>query len=460
LGKISQAVWWSVKMQRQLVEKREKALRQRVVIVGGGFGGLYTAQRLGRADVDVTLVDRRNFHLFQPLLYQVATGGLSPADIASPLRSVLNRQRNTRVIQGEVVDFDLTQRRVLLSDGELPYDTLVVAAGAASHYFGKPEWEAVAPSLKTVEDAIEVRRRVLEAFEHAERESDPELRRAWLTFVVVGAGPTGVELAGALGELARHTLAHDFRAFDPADARVILLEGAERVLPPYPEPLSGKAVQSLQQLGVEVRTGVRVTEIGEGRVTLAGTGGGETLPTRTVLWAAGMRASALGELLARQAEASTDPSGRVMVQPDLTLPGFPEVYVIGDLAYLEDKDGKPLAGVAPVAIQQGRFVAERIRCRGRSRPERFHYRDKGSLAVIGRHAAVAAYGKLHLSGFCAWLAWMFIHLLYLVEFDNQVIVLFQWAWSYFTRRRGARLITAGAIADDGTGRSGRYGLAG
>jgi len=416
--------------------------RHRVVIIGGGFGGLYAAQQLGRSPFEVTLVDRRNFHLFQPLLYQVATGGLSPADIASPLRAVLNRQQNTRVMQAEVVDVDLQSRHVLLQDGELPYDSLIVAAGAVPHYFGKPEWERSAPSLKTVEDALEIRRRVLRAFEHAESETDPEARRAWLTFVVVGAGPTGVELAGALGELAHHTLRRDFRSFNPGDTRVLLLEGADRVLPPYPPELSRQAVLSLQRLGVEVRTGVQVTEIHGIEVGIKGGECTETIRSQTVLWAAGMRASPLGEVLARRAGAELDRGGRVVVSQDLSLPGYPEVYVIGDLACFAPEGEMPLPGVAPVAIQQGRFVAERLKklASGKA-PNRFHYHDKGSLAVIGRNAAVAAFGHLRLHGFPAWLTWMFVHLLYLVEFDNQAMVLFQWARSYITRNRGARLIT-------------------
>lgn len=426
----------------QTLGLKAKGERRRVVIVGGGFGGLYAAQKLGRASVEVTLVDRRNFHLFQPLLYQVATGGLSPGDIASPLRAVLSRQKNTRVHQAEVVDFDLDGKRVLLRDGELPYDTLIVAAGAASHYFGRQEWADTAPSLKTVEDALEIRRKVFVAFEAAERETDPEARRAWLTFVVIGGGPTGVELAGALGELAHHTLKNDFRSFDPSEARVLLLEGADRILPPYPEQLSAAAVGSLEKLGVEVRTGVQVTDIQGVEVTLQAGESQERLQARTVLWAAGMKASPLGAALARHSGAELDRMGRVMVEPDLTLPGHPEVYVLGDLAHVPGADGKPLPGVAPVAIQQGQFVADRIKQAGSRRaPNRFRYLDKGSMAVIGRHAAVAAMGKLRLHGFPAWFAWMFIHIMYLVEFDNQVLVLFQWAWSYFTRNRGARLIT-------------------
>jgi NADH dehydrogenase len=415
----------------------------RVVIVGGGFGGLYAAQRLAGSPVEVTLVDRRNFHLFQPLLYQVATGGLSPADIASPLRAILSRQRNARVLQAEVVDFDLDGRRVILRDGELPYDTLIVAAGVRSHYFGHPEWEEDAPPLKTVQDALEIRRRVFSAFEAAERETDPEKRRAWLTFVIVGGGPTGVELAGAVGELAHHTLRHDFRSFDPGDTRILLVEGVDRVLSSYPEGLSVRAVASLHKLGVEVRTGVQVTDVQGGAVTLRGEDGVDTLPARTVLWAAGMKASPLGAALARHCGADLDRAGRVIVGEDLSLPGHADVYVIGDLAHCPGPEGQPLPGVCQVAMQQGRFVADRIRAAAVNwiGPEKFRYRDRGSMAVIGRNAAVGVLGRLRLHGAFAWLAWMFIHILYLVEFDNQILVLVQWAWSYFTKRRGARLIT-------------------
>lgn len=414
----------------------------RVVIVGGGFGGLYAAQRLGQAPVEVTLVDRRNFHLFQPLLYQVATGGLSPGDIASPLRAVLNRQKNTRVLQAEVTDFDLEGRRVLLKDGELPYDSLIVAAGAESHYFGRNEWAQEAPGLKSIEDALEVRKKVFMAFEAAEREADPQARTAWLTFVIVGGGPTGVELAGAVAELAHHTLKNDFRSFDPSETRVILLEGGDRILPAYPADLSASAADSLRKLGVEVRTGVKVTEIALHRVTLQAGSAVEEIGSQTVLWAAGMKASPLGAALARNGGVELDRTGRVRVNPDLTVPGHPEVSVIGDLAHFADPEGKPLPGVAPVAIQQGRFAADRIRARfGGRAPEQFRYHDKGSMAVIGRNAAVALMGRFRLRGFVAWLAWMFIHILYLVEFDNQLLVLTQWSWSYFTRNKGARLIT-------------------
>lgn len=414
----------------------------RVVIVGGGFGGLYAAQRLGGAPVQVTLIDRRNFHLFQPLLYQVATGGLSPGDIASPLRAVLNKQKNTRVLQAEVTDFDLEGRRVLLKDGELPYDSLIVAAGAESHYFGRNEWAQEAPGLKSIEDALEVRKRVFVAFEAAEREADPAARAAWLTFVIVGGGPTGVELAGAVAELAHHTLKNDFRSFDPKETRVILLEGGERILPAYPANLSESAAESLRRLGVEVRTQVKVTEISGHQVTLQAGAVTEQVRSQTVLWAAGMKASPLGAALARNGGVELDRTGRVVVNPDLTVPGRPEVSVIGDLAHFDGPDGRPLPGVAPVAIQQGRFAADRIRARFGARvPERFQYHDKGSMAVIGRNAAVALMGRLQLRGFVAWLAWMFIHILYLVEFDNQLLVLTQWSWSYFTRNKGARLIT-------------------
>lgn len=415
---------------------------RRVVIVGGGFGGLYAARRLGKAPVEVTLVDRRNFHLFQPLLYQVATGGLSPADIASPLRAILHRQRNTRVLQAEVVDLDLVGRRVILHRGELPYDVLVVAAGAASTYFGHAEWEPEAPGLKSIEDALELRRRIFSAFEAAELETDPEARRAWLTFLVVGGGPTGVELAGAVGELAHHTLRHDFRNFDPEATRILLLEGGPRILPAYPESLGPPAVRSLQELGVEVRTGVKVTEIRDGAALVESDGKSEALRAGTILWAAGMRASSLGQILARAAGVEPDRGGRIVVEADLTLPGHPEVYVIGDLANYPHQDGTPLPGLAPVAMQEGRFVAERIRRAGTGRePRTFHYRDKGTLAVIGRNAAVAAIGRWRLSGWIAWLAWIFVHIFYLIEFENRLIVMIQWAWSYLTRNRRARLIT-------------------
>jgi NADH dehydrogenase len=413
-----------------------------VVIVGGGFGGLYAAKSLKRAPVQVTLLDRRNFHLFQPLLYQVATGGLSPANIAAPLRAVLRLQRNTRVLLAEATDVDVVRRRLVLSDGEIGYDTLIVATGARHHYFGHPEWESAAPGLKTVEDATEIRRRVLLAYETAEREPDPALRRALLTFVVVGGGPTGVELAGTLAELARHTLHQDFRDIDPATARIILMEAADRVLPPYPPKLSAKASQALVRLGVTVRTNAVVTDVQAEAVTVRSGDATEILPCRTVLWAAGVQASPLGAILARATGAALDRAGRITVQSDLSLPGRPEIFVIGDLANFTHQGGKPLPGVAPVAMQQGQYVARLIeaRLRGQTLPP-FRYRDYGNMATIGRNAAVADFGWLRLSGYLAWLAWLFIHVLKLIEFENRILVLFQWGWNYLTRNRSARLIT-------------------
>ncbi len=415
-----------------------------VVIIGGGFGGLYAARALRKMPVQVTVLDRRNFHLFQPLLYQVATGGLSPANISAPLRAVLKRQTNTRVLLAEVQDIEVAGRRVKLADGAaVPYDTLIVAAGARHHYFGHPEWEEIAPGLKTVEDATEMRRRVLLAFEMAEREPDPEQRRAWLTFVVVGAGPTGVELAGSIGELAHHTLRGNFRTINPADARILLLEGVDRVLPPYPPKLSAKAAASLARLGVTVWTSTTVTDLQPDAVTIGRGDHSERIATRTVLWAAGVQASPLGAALVRQTGAAADRAGRILVNPDLTVPGHPEIFVIGDMALLQNpQTGKPLPGVAPVAIQQGRYVADLIgrRLQGRSLPP-FRYKDRGSMATIGRAAAVADLGWIRFSGFPAWLAWLFIHILYLIEFENRLLVLLQWAWNYFTRNRSARLVT-------------------
>ena len=415
----------------------------RVVIIGGGFGGLEAARALKHAPVAIALIDRRNFHLFQPLLYQVATAGLSPGEIAAPLRGVFRRQKNVEVYLAEVIDVDAAGRRVLFSDGaELAYDTLIVAAGARDSYFGHDDWKATAPGLKTVEDALEIRRRVLLAFEAAEREIDPMARQAWLTFVVVGGGPTGVELAGALGEIANHTLRGDFRHIDPADATILLIEGAERVLPPFPPDLSEHAAVALRHLGVTVRTGTKVMDIREDGVEVADSKGTEQIPARTVLWAAGVQASPLGRVLEARAGAPLDRAGRVIVEPDLGLPGHPEILVIGDLAHLSGPDGKLMPGVAPAAMQQGRYAAELIRRRlvGESLPA-FRYQDKGSLATIGRAAAVASIGRLRLHGFLAWVMWLFIHLLYIVEFESRLLILIQWAWNYFTRNRGARLIT-------------------
>ena len=417
----------------------------RVVIIGGGFGGLYVAKALGRAPVSVTLIDRRNFHLFQPLLYQVATGGLSPGEIASPLRVVLRDHRNTQVLLGEVVDLDVVNRRVIMRDGEVSYDTLVVATGATHHYFGNDQWEALAPGLKTIENATEIRSRLLLAFERAEREQNAEERRAWLNFVIVGGGPTGVELAGALGEIANDTLRHDFRHINPREAAIMLVEGEPRVLPGFPEDLSAKAERQLIALGVRTRTSARVTQIDASGVTVTLNGREEHIAAHTVLWAAGVRASRLGKVLAERAGAQLDRAGRVMVEPDMSVPGHPEIFVIGDLSTFTHQGGKPLPGVAPVAMQQGRYVARLIasRAAGRATSAPFHYFNKGNLATVGRNKAVAEFGKLHIAGFPAWFTWVFVHLMYLVEFDNRLLVFVEWVYNYFTRNRGARLITGG-----------------
>ena len=413
----------------------------RVVIIGGGFGGLYATRALKRAPADVTLIDRRNFHLFQPLLYQVATGGLSPGEIGSPLRAIVTHHKNTRVLMGDVVEIDVGRRIVRLSDGEVPYDELIVATGATHHYFGHDEWEPLAPGLKTIEDATEMRRRILLAFETAERETDAREREAWLTFVVVGAGPTGVELAGALSEIANDTLRHDFRSIHPRDSRILLVEAADRVLPPYPPDLSEAARRSLTRLGVTVRLKTSVTAIEPDAVTVTVEGRTERIRTRTVLWAAGVAASPLARLLATATGAAVDRAGRIHVLPDLSLPDHPEIAVIGDMAHVE-QDGAMLAGVAPVAMAEGRYVAQRVlsRIAGRAHPP-FRYHDKGTMATIGRSAAVADLGWIRFSGLFAWLTWLFIHLLYLVEFENRLLVLVQWAFMYFTFNRGARLIT-------------------
>ncbi len=420
----------------------------RVVIVGGGFGGLTTARTLARAPVEVTLLDRRNFHLFQPLLYQVATGALSPANIAAPLRAVLKRQRNATVVLGEATGFDLAGRRVLTNEGAIPYDTLIVAAGTRHHYFGHADWEAVAPGLKTVEDATTIRRRVLIAFEEAERATDDAARAAWLTIVIVGGGPTGVELAGAIGELAHWTFRGNFRRIDPSKARILLVEGGAAILTMYPDPLPQSAIESLARLGVTVLTGARLVGLDAEGVMLDRGGTQERIAARTTLWAAGVVASPLGRALVAGAGAAAtgpaclDRAGRVLVRPDLTLPGHPEVFVIGDLAVLNGADGQPLPGVAPVAIQQGRHVARAIvRRLAGGTPAAFVYHDHGSMATIGRAAAVAVIGRLKLSGYLAWLTWLFVHLMNLVQFENRLLVLAQWAWNYVTRNRSARLIT-------------------
>jgi NADH:ubiquinone reductase (H+-translocating) len=425
-----------------VIDRVEHQSPHHVVIVGGGFGGLHAALSLGDPSVRVTLIDKRNFHLFQPLLYQVATGGLSPADISSPLRSILNKQRNTKVLMGEVRDIDPHGQKITLNKGEITYDTLIVATGVSHHYFGNDQWAPTAPGLKTVEDALEMRRRIFMAFEAAEKETDLEKRRAWLTFVIVGGGPTGVELAGAIAELAYSTLKKDFRNIDTAEAKIILVEGLDRVLPPYPPELSAKAEASLVELGVKVQTKALVTNIADDTVTIRQGEHTETVAARTVLWAAGVKASAMGKILADHTGAELDRVGRVMVESDLSIKDNPQIFVIGDLANFTKPDGKPLPGVAPVATQEGKYVADLIlkRLNGQTMPA-FKYYDAGSLSVIGRHSAVADFGKIRMSGFLAWLIWVFVHIYYLIEFDSKLVVFIQWTWSYFTRKRGARLIT-------------------
>src|SRR5947209_1303856 len=405
-----------------------------VVIIGGGFAGMNAAKALARAPVRVTVVDRKNHHTFQPLLYQVALAVLSPAEIASPIRTVLRRADNTHVLLGEVTGFDLEGRKVRIGELEIAYDYLIVAAGATHAYFGHPEWEQIAPGLKTIEDATEIRRRVLLAFETAEREALTHGHQPSLNFVVIGAGPTGVELAGAISDISRHYMEKDFRGIDPTRARVILLEGGPRVLPAFPEDLSASAEKQLTELGVEVRTKAMVTNLEAGWVTV----GDERIPASVILWGAGVAASALGRMLTSQ----TDRAGRVLVSSDLTVSGHPEVFVVGDLAAAKMADGKFAPGVAPAAIQMGKFASRQIRRSLQGQPrEEFHYRDKGTLAPIGRSKAVADFGRLHISGYFAWLGWLFVHLLFLIGFRNRFMVMMDWAWDYITYNHSARLIT-------------------
>ena len=408
--------------------------RPRVVVIGAGFAGLNAAKALANAPVDVTVVDRKNHHTFQPLLYQVALAVLSPAEIASPVRTVLRRAANTEVLLGEVKGFDLQKRLVLLDDLDLPYDYLIVAAGATHAYFGHPEWEQFAPGLKTLEDATEIRRRILMAFETAEREVIAHRTPPPLNFVVVGAGPTGVELAGAISDIAGRHMMKEFRAIDPRQSRIVLLEGGPRVLPSYPDDLSASAERQLKEMGVEVRTNAMVTNIEAGAVSV----GKEKIPASVILWGAGVAASPLGKMLG----VPVDKAGRVIVERDLTVPGHPEVFVTGDLASARRHNGQPVPGVAPAAIQMGKFAARQIKRAIAAQPrENFEYLDKGSLATIGRSRAVADFGKVHISGLFAWLAWLFIHLLFLVGFRNRLFVLSEWAWAYLTYNHSARLIT-------------------
>jgi NADH dehydrogenase len=405
-----------------------------VIIIGAGFGGLQAAKRLGGQNVQVTVIDRTNYHLFQPLLYQVATAALSPADIAAPVRAVLSKFKNVGVILAEVQSIDVDAKKVKTSDSEFDYDYLILATGARHSYFGHNEWEKLAPGLKSLEDAIELRRRILMAFEYAEKTTDEAARKAAMTFVIIGGGPTGVEMAGAIAEISRYTLAKDFRHIDPSRARVILIEGGPRLLAGFPEDLSQSAQKQLAGLGVDVRTGVLATNINEAGVQL----GNEFIPCRVKIWAAGNTASFVGKTLS----APVDRVGRIVVNDDLTIPGHPEVQVIGDLANFSHQTGEPLPGVSPVAIQQGRHAARNVLAMIRGhQPRRFHYWDKGSIATIGRNKAVADLKFIHLSSLPAWLAWLFVHIVWLVGFRNRLLVLFQWAWAYFTFDKGARLIT-------------------
>jgi NADH dehydrogenase len=419
-----------------------------VVIIGGGFGGLYAAQKLGKSPVKVTLIDKRNFHLFQPLLYQVATGSLSPADIASPLRAVLAANKNTRVVMGEVIDIDPQAQMVKLKNKlDIAYDSLIVATGVSHHYFGNDQWSEQAPGLKTIEDAINMRRRILSAFEAAEKTQDPKFKEALMNFVVIGGGPTGVELAGTLAELAHRTLSDEFTNIDTKKARIILIEGTDRVLPPYHADLSEAAKQSLIKLGVEVKTSAMVTNIEDHVVTLKCGEQVEQIQAQTILWAAGVKASPMGKVLGDRVGAELDRVGRVVVQSDMSVASHPNVYVIGDLANYPHQGDRPLPGVAPVAMQQGEYVANHIEAKIlQKEPAKFKYQDLGSLAVIGRHEAVADFKFLRLKGWLAWFIWTFIHIYYLIEFDNKLIVMIQWGWNYFTHRRGARIITGKYLA--------------
>ncbi|BAY37511.1 NADH dehydrogenase [Nostoc sp. NIES-2111] len=413
-----------------------------VVIVGGGFGGLYTAKTLDTANVNITLIDKRNFHLFQPLLYQVATGTLSPADISSPLRSVLRKSKNTQVLLGEVKDIDPKGQKVILDDQVVHYDTLVVATGANHSYFGKDNWKDIAPGLKTVEDAIEIRRRIFSAFEAAEKATDPETRHTLLTFVIVGAGPTGVELAGAIAELAYKTLKEDFRNIDTSETKILLLQGGDRILPHIAPELSQVAQESLQSLGVIIHTNTRVTNIENDTVTFKQDGDIKQITSKTILWAAGVKGSPMGQILAERTDVECDHAGRVIVEPDLTIRGYKNIFVVGDLGNFSHQNGKPLPGVAPVAKQQGEYVAKLIkrRLKGRTLPE-FHYNDVGSLAMIGQNLAVVDLGFIKLQGFLGWIFWLLVHIYFLIEFDTKILVVFQWGWNYITRNRRSRLIT-------------------
>jgi len=424
-----------------IAENKNEELHH-IVILGGGFGGLYAAKMLSGRKVKVTVVDKRNFHLFQPLLYQVAAGWLSPGDIASPLRVVLTDYKDTYVLKAEVTDIVPSEKKVVFRDGELNYDTLILATGSYHHYFGHDDWAQIAPGLKTVEDALEMRRKILLSFEAAERETDPAKQQEWMTFLIIGAGPTGVELAGTIGELTRTTLKDDFRNINTEDAKIILVEGLNQVLPTYPKKLADKAEKFLKKLGVTIRVNTMVTDIKGNNAIISRNGDSETIHSRTILWTAGVKASSLGKALAKNSGVELDRTGRVIVNPDLSVPGLKDVFVIGDLAHFSTDGGDPLPGVAPVAMQEGKYVAKLILNKLNGKETKpFEYKEKGNLAVIGTNSAVADLGKLKFAGFFAWLVWAFVHIRYLIEFDSKVVVLFRWAWNYFTRKRGVRLIT-------------------
>lgn len=413
-----------------------------VVIVGGGFGGLRAAQSFRNKNIQITLIDRRNFHLFQPLLYQVATGSLSPANIAAPLRSILARKKNVEVLLGEVIDLDVKNNAVILKKGHIPYDTLIVSTGSENNYFGHQHWEAHAPGLKTIEDAITIRKRILSAFEEAEKEGDPGEIVKWLTFVIIGAGPTGVELAGALAEIARKSLKHDFRSIHPEQARIILVDGLDYVLSTYPSSLSVKAELSLKKLGVEVHKRTLVSDIQPDSVTIQSGDKFDTIPTRTVLWAAGVKSSSLASTLHKKTGVELDKQKRVIVNDDLSVAGNPNIFVMGDLAHFKHGLDQPLAGVAPVAMQQGKYIAKKIESDLKAKAMKpFRYKDVGSMATIGRASGIAVIGRFRFSGYLAWLIWLFIHLMQMVRFENKVLIFLQWSWHYLTWNRSARLIT-------------------